>query len=697
MDGSTANTAAGTGDEPQQLTADLEASAGFSSLEKSRQVLVFQTIQEAISAVPPRLEASFPRVVAAYTTLSQVVEAAAAGHLSDDHLAQLETDIESAGGVIAPGLWSQGDSSVAAFRAATFGMMRRSFRPAVADAACAALNARLQVLKLNDLGMVFQVIAAFFSPLTPTTGNVANLQAFEGLDADRQVLVFRTIQDAIQAVPARSDATFPSVVNAFQAELQLLHRASEGQLSDDLLAHLETSIEAAGGVLSPGTYAQGKQSVASFRAETFKALLPVLPGEVLSAAVAALNVRLRDLRPASLTDLFKAVRAFFMPLLGQGWNSPTLQTFKSLDPERQTLVFRTIELAIGEHPDLETTIFGSAVKAIAAERTLIQAADQGQLSVDTLLALKTAIEECGGVIAPQVRASGEGSLGDFVEACFLRPGRELPIEVRQASIAALNAKLASTSINSLADLEATTRTFMQPLITALLHSPAIAPAARTEPLPPASDHQPQLMVTLVPPLEREQPEGAGQATSPEPSEVPVAPQAQPGTPPEAQQTLRVTLVPPLQQEQPGASAPSAASTKAPDNQMNLTVTLVPPLQQEQQASQVQAFSQADTPPSPRDSAAAPAASAASEPASQRTEAQQTPPAPKPRDPAVDGLTGASWPTKREPMEPASGGTADQPRAGASSVPVTAFYSSNHVMSAGDETDPSKKNRQPFRL
>jgi len=217
MEASTPNLAAGAGDEPLQLTADLEAGARFSSLEKSRQVLVFQTIQEAISAVPPRLEADFPRVVAAYSTLTEVVEAAAAGQLSEEHLAQLEAAIDAAGGVIAPGLWSQGDSSVAAFRAATFGMLRRSFKPAVADAACAALNARLQVLRLNDLGMVFRIIASFFSPLTPTSANTTTLQAFEGLDPNRQVLVFRTIQDATQSAPPRSEATFASVVSAFQA------------------------------------------------------------------------------------------------------------------------------------------------------------------------------------------------------------------------------------------------------------------------------------------------------------------------------------------------------------------------------------------------------------------------------------------------------------------------------------------------
>ena len=690
MDGSTANMVAGSGDHPQQLTADLEAAAGFPSLEKSRQVLVFQTIQEAISAVPPRLEASFPRVVAAYTTLSEVVDAAAAGHLSDDHLARLEADIEVAGGVIAPGLWSQGESSVAAFRAATFGMLRRSFRPAVVDAACAALNARLQVLKLNDLGMVFQVIAAFFSPLTPTTGNTSNLLAFESLDAESQVLVFRTIQDAIQSVPPRSDATFPSVVNAFHAEFQLLRQAAEGQLSDDLLAQLETAIQAAGGVLSPATYAQGKQSVASFRAETFKALQPLLPGEVLTAAVAALNVRLRHLRPGSLGDLFKAVRSFFMPLLGQGWNSPTLQTFKALDPERQTLVFRTIELAIGDRPDLETTIFSSAVKAIAAERTLVVCADQGQLSLDNLQSLQSAIDECGGVIAPMLRSSGEGSLGEFIETCFLRPGREMPVEVRQASMAALNAKLSSTTINGVSDLVATTWDFIQPLLTALQHSTGIAPAPRHEPLPSASDQQQRLRVSLVPPLNREQSEPSSQAAASPPSgSSPVQLQSEPGMPAETQQTLRVTLVPPLQQGPGGAPSSTEASTKAANNQVNLTVTLVPPPTDQEAAAPEADDIPAVTTGSSSAASAQVEAFSSPQPFPEASQDQQANEALQSRDPALEDVIGGSWPAQRDPRESATNDSA--------ALPVTAVFPGNQVMPLGEDVDPSKKNAHPFRL
>jgi hypothetical protein len=489
----------------QHLSSDLEAAAGFSSLEKSRQILVFQTMQEAISSVPPRLEASFPRVVAAYSTLSDVVVAAANGQLSDDHLARLESDVEAAGGVIAPGLWSQGDNSIAAFRAATFGALKRNFRPPVMEAACAALNARLQTLKLNDLGRVFQVVASFFSPLTPSTSNTAKLQAFDGLDTDRQVLVFRTIQDAILASPPRTDASFSAVVSAFQAEVELLHTAGEGQLSDEGLARLEASIEAAGGVLAPGTYAQGKQSVASFRAETFKALQPLLPPDVLASAVLALNARLRDLRPSSLAVLFKAVHNFFLPLLAQGWNSPTLQAFKGLDPSRQSLVFRTIENAISSRPDLEATIFSAAVKAISAEQSVIQAATAGSLSLPLLQGLQVAIDDCGGVVAPNLRSGGEGSVGEFIDTCFTGLSRDMPVEVCQAAFGALNAKLRTVSINSFDDVVCITRSFMEPLMTAMQLAPAQPAASRTETLPPA---EPNLIeeITLVPPLERELPD-----------------------------------------------------------------------------------------------------------------------------------------------------------------------------------------------
>jgi hypothetical protein len=512
------NELASTGDSSGSLglSGDLEASAGFSSLEKSRQVLVFQTIQEAISAVPPRLEATFPRVVAAYTSLTQVVEAAGQGQLSEDDLAKLEVEVDAAGGVIAPGLWSQGDNSIAAFRAATFGSLRNHFQPPVFDAALSALNARLQTLKLTDLGRVFQIIAAFFSPLTPSTSNASKLQAFNDLDVERQVLVFRTIQDAFLANPPRAEATFSSVVAAFQSEVALLRNACEGKLTDDDLDALEASIESAGGVLAPGTYAKGKQSVSSFRAETFKALQPLLPAEVMASAVSALNARLREIRPNALPTLFKGVQAFFMPLLAQGWTSPTLQSFKTLDPHRQSLVFRTVETAISSRPDLEASIFSSAVKAICSEQDVLHAASSGKLTPSLLSNLKISIDQCGGVVAPGLRASGEGSIGEFIDTYFTTLQRDMPAEVGEAAIAALNAKLQTASVSSFDDVISETKTFMEPLITAMQHTPLKQASAQTDTLPPAD---PIVIeeATLVPPLEMESPT-ATSTTAPDPSD-----------------------------------------------------------------------------------------------------------------------------------------------------------------------------------
>ena len=434
------------------LSGDLEASSGFSTLDKSRQVLVFQTIQEAISAVPPRLEATFPRVVAAYTSLTKVVEAAAHGLLDENILSQLESDVDAAGGVVAPGLWSQGDNSIAVFRAATFEQLRNNFQPPVVDAALAALNARLHTLKLNDLGRVFQVVANFFSPLTSSASNLVNLQAFKDLDIDRQVLVFRTMQDASLANPPRTEATFSAVVAAFRSEVRLLNCAFSGKLTDLEFEAFELSIEAAGGVLSPGTYAKGKQSIAAFRSETFKSLQPLLAAEVMASAVSALNAQLREIRPNSLQALFKGVHSFFTPLLAQGWTSPTLQSFKTLDPHHQALVFRTVESAISTCPDLENTIFSSAVKAICAELDILRAATIGKLTLPLLIELKSSIELCGGFVEPCLRAEGEGSVGEFISTYFLALKRDMATEVSDAAISALNARLQAASVSNFNDV-----------------------------------------------------------------------------------------------------------------------------------------------------------------------------------------------------------------------------------------------------
>jgi hypothetical protein len=455
----------------------LSEAQGFARLDKARQILVFQTIQEAITANPPRPEATFERVVTAYLTLSQVVDQAARGLLSDDDLARLEQDVDAAGGVIAPGLVSQGENSLTAFRAATFGLLSRHFSPTVANAACQALNARLKTLQFNELGRVFHAIAEFFAPLTPSNGNSATLQSFHALDASRQVRVFDTISSAITAVPSRSEASFEAVVTAYQAERNALQAAADGTLSDDHLAWLEQSIEAAGGTLSPDINAHGTASVASLRAATFKALQPMLPADVFRAALAALNAQLRDLRATDLGSLFAAVQRFFKPLLSDSGDRGTLKAFRSLDPRRQTLVFNAIELVLAEQPQLEDSIFAAAVGALSSEQVLVEAAADGSLSRAQVEDLQQAIARCGGVIAPRLRAEGSGSIAEFCASCFAVLEQSMQPEVVQAAITALNMKLkASTPVN-LDEVISITEAFIAPLRHGILAAPPTLEAA----------------------------------------------------------------------------------------------------------------------------------------------------------------------------------------------------------------------------
>jgi hypothetical protein len=283
----------------------LRESKGFAALDEALQLLVFQTIQEAITANPPRPEASFERVEAAYLSLSQVVDKAARGLLRDDDLARLEQDVDAAGGVIAPGLVSQGDHSLNAFRAATFGMLRRHFSPAVADAACQALNARLKSQQYRDAAAVFQAIAAFFGPLMPRNGSRGTLKRFHALDASRQVALF----DAISG-----GASFEAVMAAYQAEAKVLQAAADGCLSRAVIEELQQAIARCGGVVAPDRRAEGPGSIAEFCASCFAALDDSMPAVVVQAAITALNVKLKASGPETLEEVMRLTEAFIAPL-----------------------------------------------------------------------------------------------------------------------------------------------------------------------------------------------------------------------------------------------------------------------------------------------------------------------------------------------------------------------------------------------
>jgi len=429
-----------------------DGSAALAALDQPQQILVFQTLQEALIASPPRPEATFARVVKAYTTLAKVVASAADGRLLDAELCRLQHDIEAAGGDIAPGLKSTGVGSLAEFRAATFGLLDQGYDEAVIVAIYAALNARLKARGIDEIDGVFEVVTDFFADLSPSVDNLQAIQSFGGLDVVRQVLVFESMRAGVLSQPPRQDATFANLVAAYCAERDVLLSAQRGELDDIYLAHLENCLVAAGGVIEPGIWAHGRSSVAAFRAETFRVLQQLLPVDVLNAAIKSLNVGLRGSSPVSILQVFSLAKAFLSPLLNENWDSQTMRSFRALSLRHQTLVFETVEISLRHNPGLESSIFSSAVRAIAQERFVVDAAGNGALTPGMILDLREAIERCGGEIAPGIRSEGTGSISEFCDQCFVRTARVMSKNVYDAALAALNAALKTSSIQSIEDV-----------------------------------------------------------------------------------------------------------------------------------------------------------------------------------------------------------------------------------------------------
>jgi len=390
---------------------------GFSRLNHSCKILVFQTLEDASTANPPRTEASFKRVVEAYLTLADVVDKAKHGELSDTDLSALEEAIAAVGGTIAPGIYAQGENSLAAFRAATFGRLGRYYSAGVVDAACRALNAHLKSLEDHDPGHIFQAIADFFAPLIPSSASLSGLQIFFRLDPRRQVLVFETIRAGINAGPSRNLASFQRVVAAYQAERAVLQAAARGTLVAEHLVELQDAIETAGGTLAPAIHATGPGSVAATRAATFKAAQSMRSPEVHQAALAALNAYLRELGAYELHPLLEGIERFFYPLFSID-DRECQESWRSLDAHHQLLVFNSVEIALAREPELKDSIVGRVVMAFACMQKLLAAAAEGSLTRELVDDLHQAITLCGGVIAPNLHAEGQGSVGEFRETCF---------------------------------------------------------------------------------------------------------------------------------------------------------------------------------------------------------------------------------------------------------------------------------------
>ena len=454
-----------------------DAPGGFAWLSRNRQVLVFQTIEDALSASPPRQDATFENVVAAYKAVTNTVIAANSGLFCDAVLAQLEHSIRAAGGQIAPGLRSQGERSVAAFRAASFGEIGNRYDPVVVDSIQRSLAVYLQSLDIDDLGQVFDAVASFLNPILNGEDNPSVYAIFQQFDNLTKANVFLTIEDAFLSSPQRHEATFDTVVSAFAAEKQLIQSSKDGEFSENILKRYESSISLAGGKLYPGTMSHGDASIYSYRKQVFGAVNTVLSDDVRSVAESCLNTVLRRLKIGDPVELLRAVKSFYDPLIPGCWDSPSVKVFNGLSESRKVLVFKTLELVAACSGEYGQSAFQKAVKSATAELAVLEAASFGQLNADVLGDLLDTIVECGGSIAGGLSAYGPGTVGELLDVFYVYAVKTLPQEVFLAANSALNARLRTLSPTSVLDVLAAAKAFVMPLVSTLKQSDSTLPHA----------------------------------------------------------------------------------------------------------------------------------------------------------------------------------------------------------------------------
>ena len=448
-----------------QVLGDEQASAAFSELEPSRQILVFRSIQEGLEADPPRPQASFANCVAAYGAVEDVLEAGQTGQLDNDKLALLQQRVRSAGGCIAPGLKAEGHQSIAAFRGATFESLLSRYGTETIQAVQKTLNTKLRILKLQDLGALFQEIASFFTPLTATPENQQTLSLFEQLSVADQVLVFKTMEEAMEAPSPRSQANFGAVVQAFTSLNTTLNAARSGQLSGDHLQDLQQAVSDAGGQLAPGLNALGDESIQHFYEFSFGELERQLKPTVLPHAHAALNACLRRSKPNSFISLVQMVKAFLEPVINKQADNRLLERLQKLSLSSQCLLLDTFAGNFSRAEHSEHCGFFTLVEAYESYENLCSTASSGRINESFFEHLEQRVAAAGGLIEPGVHAQGQRSINAFREETFTALRNRCLPEVAAAALDAANTQLRlSAEFTDYASVAEAVRNFLKPLI-----------------------------------------------------------------------------------------------------------------------------------------------------------------------------------------------------------------------------------------
>lgn len=282
---------------------------------------------------------------------------------------------------------------------------------------------------------------------------------FTKLAPERQLNVFRTIQEGIESDPPRPKATFANVCMAYAAEQFLLDAGREGRLDHEKVKTLQRHLDEAGGVLFHGLSSQGPHSVADFREDTFGRIERMLAPDVQAAALIALNATIKQKPPRSIDDLFASVRQFLAPTLSH--SSSGASVLSELDPPMQRRLFDTLSEGATDSRGLLTQ--SSVVAALVAERAVVQSARLGQLQEGQLIDLEGSIDAAGGEISPGLRSKGPGSVAMFRLSTLGWITENLPVRVQPAALWTLNALLAHRAPADLGEVFSAVTEFIEPL------------------------------------------------------------------------------------------------------------------------------------------------------------------------------------------------------------------------------------------
>jgi len=448
--------------ETAKMMGSQEAASLFNALEKRRKILVFKTIKDGIESKPRREEASFENCVQAYTALQTLVHHSSDGSLEVKHFVELRAAIELAGGVIAPGLKSEGEQSLGVFLDQTFLRFQSCYEDEVFSACMSCLNTGLRQIKPEDAGTVFQTISSFFNKIYDfsTEGHVTS---FNELTSESQVDTLATLEKAICKTKGRIDSLYESCISAISSYTEAISNANSGHLSISEIDQLRESVTAIGGTI----VIRGKQIEAGEVIAVLDLPRGLLGGTINEELIDHINTRLGQILSDenSKAALVSAKTIEFLTPISHASNEKELiELFNSFAIQTQKDLCDSFfdHLLKGLTP--EKCDIHSLTKAFGMLFQIIEQAKNGSLTETSFDLLQEAIEDCGGSIAPKIMAKGPDSIQSFKQATFSKLNECQDRDVVEAVFDALNAQLRATeTIDSINDILIICADFIAPI------------------------------------------------------------------------------------------------------------------------------------------------------------------------------------------------------------------------------------------